>query len=256
MIIESLISDASKVTLDCAKATLAKGSKIEILDEFYGNTEVQNAIKMGMIKVVGTPPALPLSSRAEDKMLRFRNVYKNKLAFECVRAPVAPGEIIFIPTSKVTSAEVRNAIEFGMLEDVDAVVAPPPKVRTGPVALEEMNAKDIVESKPIEGFKTLADVLGQIDELSKTAEKQAAKPLPRPKKKADPALKAKPISRRDSEVEAGEDGALFKPSQVRDPEEKPAQKPKADPKPNLTKTEEKKEADRFSFLDIFGKDDA
>lgn len=236
MILECLLQDKSRLTLDCAKTSLGKGDHREIKDEFYSSAEIQNAIKMGLIRLVGDPPAMTSTVVGVEKSHPFRNTHKTRLAFECVRGGVSPGAIIQIPASKLQAEEIRQAVIFGMLEDIDHVIvkAPRPLADAAPLALEELTAKDIIEAPT------------------------KARP---PVKKGG--VKAKPISRAASDEgveEGGEDEShLFAESRVIDPSDAaPKKKPKAMPvdedvlAPKKARTPAQEEADRFSFLDIFG----
>jgi hypothetical protein len=223
MILESLITDGSKLTLDCAKATLSKGSKIEIPDEFYSKSEVQNAIKMGLIRIVGSPPIVAAAALAQDENRRkFRSAWGSKLTFECLKDYVDPGGFINIPESKLTNSEVQNAIAWGMLVDPAA-----PKVERRSLHKAE------------------------IDEIKVDA--KAASPRARPAPAAKSPVKAKKISKSDdiSDADSDDDGGLYKESTVIVPKaEQPlAAKDTGKPAPDSDKKAETKS--RFDFLDIF-----
>ena len=111
-----------KLTFDCAKATLESGT-IEMDDVHFGNAEIQGALRMGMIEIVGQMPGLPAETPKgelkQEEQIKFRNTYTFKLAFDCIKKYVAPGETIMIPISKIDDAEISNAISSGWLLDED-----------------------------------------------------------------------------------------------------------------------------------------
>jgi hypothetical protein len=227
MILESLIKDGSKLTLDCAKATLSKGSKVEIADEYWLKPEVQNAIKLGLVRLVGSPPpATPATSaKVEENRKKFRSAWTSKLTFDCIKDYVDPGGIIHIPESKLTNSEVQNAIAWGMLVDPDMTAAPMARRPSPPVEIDEIK---VGGAKP--------------DKAAPTAKSP---------------VKAKKISKTD-DAEAGDeeaqDASLYKPSEVIVPKEDAPPKNKAAAKPAMA-DEAKPQGSRFDFLDIF-EDDA
>ena len=218
MIIRSKIEDASKLTLDCAKATLTKGSKVEIDDRHWAAKEVQDAIKLNMIELVGEPPVLPEEpAQQAEKMVRLRNVHGSKITLECIKDYGNPGEIILVPTSKMNELEVRNAISWGMLINEDAPAPIHAAKGTIPLNLEELTTKDILTGTEV--------------------------PLARPKLKAEGAIKAKKIgsvsAAEESDDSEPQDDGMFKPSEVLIPSES---------------KKAKREMPKAEELDIFGEE--
>jgi hypothetical protein len=215
MILKSTIKGKQWLTLECAKAKLTEGSVVEIPDEFYDTAEVQGAIKLNMIELVGDPPPKTLKEGPDETKVRFRNAWHNKLTFDCLKDYVDVGRIILIPVSKVSQPEIQNAIMAGMMEDVDGVLGKP-SGRGPAVDLEELTANDIVEKPAIQ-------------------------------KRARPAVKdsskAKPIksSHADSESDEAESGE----SRIIDNKPKKKSAPKAEEKHEVAQGEP------FSYLDIF-----
>lgn len=229
MILESLIKDESVLTLDCAKARLRKGSIVDIADEYYDTAEVANAIKLGFIKVVGDPPPKTLAEHPDEKKVRLRNMWPNKLAFDSLRDSgnpyVDPGKFILIPMSKISHIEIQNAISSGMLEDVDGVLCQKGGGHGPAVDLEELTVGDIVEKQTIQK---------------------------RSRPKVASAAKAKPIKSSHADEDGDEPNDVTSESKIID-NNKPVKKQKAvveeletEPQP-----EEPERASPFSYLDIF-----
>ena len=258
MILESQIGDDRVLTLDCAKATLRKGSRVDIPDDCFGKAEVQNAIRMGLIRLVGTPPA-GVSVFDEPKH-RFRNAHGTRLTFECIKGTVDPGNILAIPESKVNEREVQNAVAWGYLLDLDGGLAGTPVGNQPPVIIDEVRitegTKDspTVKSVQVQRPNALEDRFLMIDapvkETPKPQEQTEAIPARRPVKTGGK-MKAKPITSRH-DVSDGAD-ELFKPTQVRDVQEDPPPAPVPVPRPT-PKTIPASEAvpeKKPSFLDMF-----
>lgn len=224
MIIESLIQDASKLTFDCAKATLEKGSKIQIDDIHWKALEVQNAIAAGLCILVGPPPILPEERKLEpEHKVRFRNQYITKLCFECVKDYADPGMIVHIPVSKLEEPEIRNAISAGWLTNEDNPELTPPRSRTAPVQLMELDSSDILDTESSAAF--------QAGKPAKEQPLPEGVPTKRPsqKKVANSQIKAKKIGSAHEEDDGGD---LYKESQVimpKQPSGSKKQAPKAAP---------------------------
>lgn len=244
MIIESLISDDKRVAFDCCKATIARGDTIEIRDEFYHHAEIQGAIKLGLVKIVGDAPTVANPADAivaDERCVKFVSRAGTTMAFDCIKKYVAPNDFILVPESKLEHAEIRNAIDSGWLVNPE-VPATAPVGRTDPVAVDEVAIVDKVPaSRP------------------RRRRVQAAP--------AEPAIRARRVaSSSESDDSASEDdasaGEMYSESRVIDRNvDNPLRqrKPAAPAKPVLVeddnKPEEKgEEMDRFSFMDIFGSD--
>ena len=163
MILESKITDASKLALDCAKATMEKGSKIDIEDIHYKSPEVQDAIKLGLISVVGQPPVFPEEPLGfePEKLIRFRNNYSTKLCFECIKDYADPGMFVRIPVCKIDEPEIRNAINAGWLINEDNPEQNPVIHSGTPVHLDELKASDIITGVDSDLAQDLAQVLNK-----------------------------------------------------------------------------------------------
>jgi len=225
MILESLIQNEMRVCLDCAKATLVKGSKITIADEFYQHRDVQGAIKAGFCKVLGDPPPA-FAQIPSEKKIKLKNIWKSKIALDCVKGTVEPGCLIEIPESAMSFKEIQNALAWNMLCDPSA----PPKIVD--MASKAVTIEEVKMSSPS------AQVAATTKKGEKAGKKKKAKAISRV---ADP----------EEAEEKDENIALYKESKVIDPSAEKAKKmlepPKAQPKAE--------EPDRFDFLSIFGEDD-
>lgn len=253
MIVKSLIKDESKLTLDCAKATLAKNSKVEIEDAFYWNPEVQGAMKLGMIEIVGKPPA-PLPETAatpEEPKIKYRNVHDSKICFECIKDYADPGQFIHIPESKIaTEREIQNAIAWGMIERADGKDAPhAPKARPKPVKIDEFGTDDAVE--PAGDISSASQMSKPLDKgnLSSEEKKIAKSRSKKSKSKAKQDFKPKAIS--SSDVQEGDD--LYSETKVVDPSSQP-KKAKAEPPPEVEEAVAvvPRKSKSFGFMDVFG----
>jgi hypothetical protein len=189
-----------KLTFDCAKATLETGT-IDIDDVHFGSTEIQGALKMGMIEIVGQMPALSNEQRSTDgrfpanggqpqeEQIKFRNTYDFKLCFDCIKKYVAPGETIMIPISKIDDAEISNAISSGWLLDEDNPAAVPFHPSGTPVVLDEVSVVEDA-AKPVVQVPAPAAPTAK---AAKTKPAAQAVPRSRPRPKASP-VKAKQIT--------------------------------------------------------------
>lgn len=256
MIVESLIKDESRLTLDCAKATLHRGSKVEIDDSTYWTKEVQGAIKLGMIRVVGEPPP-PMKVQEEgapEKKIKYKSIHSTKLCFESLKDYVDPGNFIHVPESKISEREIQNAIAWGMIERVDGP-KDAVKVRlTTPVKIDEFTAVDAVDSVPAPEK--------ELEETKVLTEEEQAIVKNRAKNKkavaAKEEFKPKSIS---SNVESGDE--LYSETKVVDPATKaskiaPKQAPvlvegdeEEVPEVEVPKTGVPRKPKSFGFVDVF-----
>ena len=184
-----------KLTFDCAKATLESGT-IEMDDVHFGNAEIQGALRMGMIEIVGQMPGLPAETPKgelkQEEQIKFRNTYTFKLAFDCIKKYVAPGETIMIPISKIDDAEISNAISSGWLLDEDNPAAIPFKPSGTPVVLDEVSVVEDAAKPPLAIPAPVAQAPAA-PPVVVTKPKTQAVPRSRPKPKASP-VKAKQIT--------------------------------------------------------------
>ena len=225
MIIESLIVDDGWLALDCCKAKLTRGSKIEIDNKHWLAKEIQNAFRMGLIALVGEIPTVYEEKPGEkEQMVVLRSNFTNRLAFDCVKSGVNPGDTIQIPKSQLDNREIINAMAAGWLVDVNGNQNPQ-AARGVPVELVELTTKDIVESPkaPKAGVPEVSILSAprRIPEMSVLSARdpgqkktEAAVPSrmearPAPVAKSD--IKAKPIK---SAHKSEPDDAMFAPSKV------------------------------------------
>lgn len=240
MIIESLIQDASRVTFDCAKATIQRGSRIEIEDKFYKEKEIQNAIKLGLCALVGEPPILVVEKgpNAPEKSVRFRNNFNSKLCFECIKDYADPGMIVHIPVSKLDEPEVRNAIAAGWILNEDNPELNPTIYAGAPLQLEELTANDILDTRITPA----------------AADLPAGVPAARPRPKAQSQIKAKRVSSTGEVDEESDSSDLYRESKVIEPKSpsKRREVPKAAPLivDDVEDAEPNPDAD-FDFSNVF-----
>jgi hypothetical protein len=145
MVLESLIQDDRTLTLDGCRATITKRTKaVEIPDEMYRTAEVQGAIKLGLVKIVGEPPVvkIPLSSAVIPEK-KLKNVTTSRISLDCVRGLVMPGCYISIPVDKLDVYEVQNAVQSGWLVDEENPLPQRPIPTTKHIPLEELTAADV-----------------------------------------------------------------------------------------------------------------
>jgi len=146
MILQSLIQDESKLSLDCARATVKKGMIIELPDNLYTNKEVQTAIKIGMLRLVGDPPKVAPEEKAnpaEEKKIKLRcnPRVQGRIAFDCIKDGVSAGQILWVPQSKMYHPEIQNALSSGILEDPSGDIQPNRPIHQ-PVAIEEVRVTE------------------------------------------------------------------------------------------------------------------
>ena len=263
MIVESLIQDESKLTLDCAKATLHKGSKAEIEDALYWTPEVQGAIKLGMLRVVGkTPDPLPVEAGKPEEKFKYKNVHTTKVCLECIKDYADPGGIISIPESKIPEREVQNAIAWGMLERVDG---PKDEIKPRlnvPVVIDEFTSSDAVDSEAKDVLTDLPPV--EEKPLSEDEKAIVASRSRKPKKEKAPKEEFKPKAISSSaELDDSDDG-FYSETKVVDPETKHAKK--AAPQASVLVEGDEPEGSvedqpatgmprrtkSFGFMDVFG----
>lgn len=290
MIIESLIQDESKLTLDCAKATLHKGSKVDIPDQFWSHPEVQGAIKCGFARLIGPEPinrqypGMPII----EPEVRFKNVYEYKLAFDCIKKYAAPGDVVYIPVSKIDSVEVREAIGRGWLVNLDnPELTPKPYSGGSPLKVDELSVGDLVE--PAAGMPRVRpapqamDIDGLPEDLAprgfpEEGQYKRGGPAQRQVAASNEPIKAKPINRKadDSDGDSYDDNSLYAESKVIDPmaqsmkraprprREMPVDAALSDPRTELApapaddgiemgdaKAPAQSDDDSFGFIDVF-----
>lgn len=282
MILKSLIIDDSRLTLDCAKATITKGSEVDLPDDLYYHPEVQGALKLEIVELVGDVPAPPpgVSSPAETKS--YRNNTETRLTFDCIKASAGPKEVIDIPEDMLGAYEIDNAINNGMLvleikgdvgDAEEATEEPANEVAPDEpncMLFEEVTVEETEEPEPKKKPKKKAKKFSK-----KKAKKSNSKKSEDEKPKA---IKAKGIKRTagSSEDEGeiidtssqdnivldtststdGDDFYSESPKYEDTPEKKaPAkpQKPKA--KDETPPAEKSKEEGDWDFFDIFGATD-
>lgn len=238
MILKSLIKDESKVSFDCAKATIGRGDVITIDDCYYRSTEIQNAIKLGFCQIEGQIPIFPeepLNLNREQK-IKFRNNFNTKLCFECIKDYAEPGAFIYVPVEKIDTLEIRNAIVSGWLVNEDNPEMNPTQYNTGSVHLEELKVSDlIIDTRSSMGTvdgETLNDLAGVMSKPRVDAPLPAGVPATRPArksaKKAEAApIKAKAISRSDESDGMDDSGGsdLYKPTELHMPKAPKTAKP-------------------------------
>lgn len=176
MILESLVKDASILTLDCAKARLGKGDAVSIDDKHWHSPEIQGAIKLGLIRLVGDEPTVPkpekVKTLAEEETKAYVNVSPTKIAFEIksqrlddVGEPIrwkeyaeAKGGKLNVPVSLVNDVQIQNALSWGLLVD-PAVKERKPVAGNSPVKLEELTEDDLktMSSRPVKKKRDMAD---------------------------------------------------------------------------------------------------
>lgn len=256
MIIESLKNDKSKITFDGvpelrfhgAMLTLTTGATIELPDHLYNSSEVQGAIKLGFIKVVGEPPVLAQEEAAPtEKKIKLMSKAKTRMAFDCIKGSVSPGEMIHVPESKYYHPEIQNALNWGLLIDPDAKVIVKDRLISNPIMLEEVSITDeeTPKAKPKAPAKTTVQGTRS-----------------RPAVKAPGTIKAKPIGRSEDSGIEGDDGdadnTLLRSSVLHEPkaenflEEPTPPAKKALPKAPLIEVKaDDSEDDSVGFEDIF-----
>jgi hypothetical protein len=164
MLLKSNISDATILSIDCAKAQIGKGQTIDISDEYWRTAEIQDALKLGFISLVGDPPKL--SERQESatvlvEKLRFINLTKSKIAFECVVGQdkdgrdikwidyVASRAVLLVPITALADIQIQNAIAWHMIKQLDEENKLEPETtefKADPVKLEEITNDDIFDN--------------------------------------------------------------------------------------------------------------
>lgn len=264
MIIESLIKDGGAVTFDCAKATIRRGSRIEIDNMHYASPEIQNAIKMGLCAIVGEAPVLPAAApaAAPERMIRFRNDFNTKLCFECIRDYADPGMIVRVPESKLEEAEIRNAIASGWLYNLDNPETNPRFHGGAPVRIDEFTSSDILGANSLWQQPEIAEIINTMPATNpQPLPDGVPASRPRPKTAAVSQIKAKRVSSAGEGDGDESDDAFYKESKIIDA------KPRASSRRAVTRSdpmlideperpeptdEENPDAD-FDFSDIFSR---
>lgn len=286
MILNSLITDDSRLTLDCAKATILKGNKIDIPDDLYYHTEVQEALSLGIIELVGDVPEPPPGFSAPAETKSYKNNTKTRLTFDCIKASVGPEEVIDIPADMLEAYEIDNAISNDML-------VPEAKEDAGNVGedTEEPAEEEAEEEAPDPETDEPDGMLFEevtVEEVEKPKSKKKAKKSSKKKsKKSSPekskdethkAVKAKGIKRSTGSSE--DEGNIIDTSSpddivldtstttdgddfyVESPKYEDAQKNKAPAKPQKPKAKDdtppakkSKEEENWDFFDVFGASD-
>jgi len=146
MILQSLIQDESRLSLDCAKTAVKKNMIIELPDNLYMNKEIQTAIKIGILKLVGDPPKVTPEEKAnlvEEKKIKLRcnSRVQGRIAFDCIKDGVSAGQNLWVPESKMYHPEIQNALNSGILEDPSGNIQPSRSIHQ-PVTIEEVRVTE------------------------------------------------------------------------------------------------------------------
>lgn len=181
MTLESLITDEQKVTFDCCKATITKGKFIEVPDVFYDAGEIQGAIKLGLVRLVGPAPVTVAAALGPVvRKIKLRNRLGSPIALDCVKGHVPAGGTIEIPENLMHEREIQNAISWNMLEDVDN---PKPTAEAGlPAVVEEISVGDVdlnVSTQIIETRPRQAEKPEPKRAVRQAARKPAVRPIQR-----------------------------------------------------------------------------
>jgi hypothetical protein len=222
MILKSEIRDASTLSINCAKARIGKDETIEIPDEYWREKEVQDAVRLGFVSLVGQPPTLPeiKKNEAPERKLRFASRAPSKIAFECVvgrnddgtdkkwKEYVAPGDLLSVPESALSDPQIQNAIAWKMIEPLDknpeqppAPVEPPqPNV---PVQLEELTKNDILEDKPEKKKRNKPKLWAKKDVVEQ--EPKQVEESPKQEATLDPFLSILTSSKKDKRTPSSEE---------------------------------------------------
>lgn len=115
MILKSLIKDDSKLTFECLRTTLLKGSAIKVPDHLLSHGEIQGAIRAGFVELVDENADKKEQSKF-IKTARCTNTYSNSLSFEKLRISVMPQSTFEIPCYQLEDAELINAIKNGWIK--------------------------------------------------------------------------------------------------------------------------------------------
>lgn len=152
MILQSLISDASCLSIDCAKTKITRGMIVELPDNLYWEKEIQNAIKLNFIKLVGDiPEARPIVHEVtQEKKIKLicNQKVKGRIAFDCIKDVVQAGQALWVPESKMSHPEIQNAVAYGILEDPENNQTQVEMPIHKPVSLDEVKATDEEATSP------------------------------------------------------------------------------------------------------------
>jgi hypothetical protein len=227
VILESLITDESKLTLDCVKALLVQGTKISIADEMYWNPEVQAAIKLGKVRVQGEPPAAETApTQAVEEFRILKNVSPYLIALDCIKDYATPnGGQVQVPVGMLKHLEVATAMKNGWLVDPNG-----PKEEAAPEAAPQLSEEE--------------------QKIVAARSRKTAKPT------ADAPIKAKKISAHDDvEVSEEEEGnELFVESKTLDVGARNKKGPSVQPEPIEVNLADKEEIGPDDLFDLWKKE--
>jgi hypothetical protein len=172
MILESCINDDSVLILELAenwkdptpevnhfgaeptnpipqvKRRICKGDIVDVPDRFWGHPQISGALKQNLVKLLGNPPEThePSGANQEDRVVMLVNTSDPavRLAFECLRDYVDPGQNLRVPESKMEHKEIQNALAMGMLHNPEDDASP--RQPGPPAELEEV--KVLTETPP------------------------------------------------------------------------------------------------------------
>lgn len=266
MILQSLITDKSYVSFDCAKTKVTKGSVIEIADRFYWEKEIQNAIKLGLIKVVGDVPTnqpVPEQKKEEKKIKLLCNPrVQGTIAFDCIKDFVTAGKFLWVPESRMDHPEIQNALDSGILQDPENKIQVTEVPIHTPVALHEVSVtqEEATSSTP----------RNVVSNRNRRRTRQAtspirARPISRVRGSGDGEEGLQEIIGGESQIIAPEEPVLNDPSPLEVTPISIEATPVIEQQPVLTPSSENKDEQKalkepkvidskvpFSFLDIFG----
>ncbi len=146
MILESLITDGSRIVFDCSRSTVFKGSVITIDDKFWNDKEIQNAINAGLVRLVSPIPTWAgTEDTPREKTFKFKSNWASKLSFDCLGKFVDKNQYVDIPESKINIREIQNAINSGMIisEDNEYTHERPYFSDRGSIQIDEITLNDL-----------------------------------------------------------------------------------------------------------------
>lgn len=115
-----------KRTLDLSSINqqITISSSLPIRDDDYWNSDIQMAIKMGLVEAVGENSEQAAEDGTEeervDRIVKCKNVYSRSITMNEIDMEIKPGQTFTLKESQLDQSDLRAAIGKGLIEVIEA----------------------------------------------------------------------------------------------------------------------------------------
>lgn len=135
----------SVVDLYTIKKQVTKTSKFTIQDSEYWNSDVQAAVKMGLITSEDVPTAA--TTAEEDKPVRCKNTHSRSINILARPTPVGPGAEFTLTQKEIQHPDIQVAIAKKMITPIESCDKPAKDVSEGVLTVSKIIAREENKSK-------------------------------------------------------------------------------------------------------------